>query len=139
MDILYTAKAQSTGGGRQGHVETDDKLISLDLAYPKELGGNGGASNPEQLFAAGYSACFANAILHVAQNQKIEIKDVPVAAEVGIGANAQGGFALKVELQVTLDLPQQEAEKLVNAAHQVCPYSNALRGNVDVTLVVSGK
>ncbi len=134
---LYTAYA-SAAAGRNGQARSNDGLLELTLAYPKELGGSGAGTNPEQLFAAGYAACFSNAILHVAGLQKIAIKHAPVAAEVSL-VQAEAGFALEVKLQVELALPQPEAEALVATAHQVCPYSNALRGNVDVALSVQGQ
>ncbi|MZI95441.1 Ohr family peroxiredoxin [Vibrio sp. CAIM 722] len=138
MANLYTTKATALAG-RNGQVATDDGLLSVSLAYPKEMGGNGNATNPEQLFAAGYSACFSNAILHVAREAKIALKSAPVAAEVGIGANAQGGFELTVSLAAQLDLPDEQAIELVKTAHQVCPYSNATRGNIDVKVSANGK
>ncbi|MGL5468647.1 MAG: Ohr family peroxiredoxin, partial [Shewanella sp.] len=95
------------------------------------------ATNPEQLFAAGYAACFSNAILHVAKLTKVAITEAPVSALVGIGANESGGFALSVTLEIQLDLPQAEAEALVRHAHQICPYSNATRHNIDVKLKVN--
>lgn len=102
------------------------------------MGGNGTATNPEQLFAAGYSACFSNAILHVAREAKVALKSAPVTAEVGIGPNETGGFALTVSLDVQLDLEDAQAVELVKTAHQVCPYSNATRGNIAVGLTANG-
>ncbi|MEF1283160.1 organic hydroperoxide resistance protein [Vibrio sp. M250220] len=125
--------------GRNGQVKTDDGLLDLELSYPKEMGGAGLATNPEQLFAAGYSACFSNAILHVAREAKVALKSAPVTAQVGIGPNQQGGFALTVSLVATLALPQEQALELVKVAHQVCPYSNAVRGNIDVAVTVNGE
>lgn len=136
---LYTAHATATGG-RTGTVRTDDGLFSAQLAPPPQLGGKGGATNPEQLFASGYAACFGSAVAHVAKAKKVALKDadVEVKAAVGIGPNAQGGFALTVALDVTLaGVDQATAEDLVHTAHQVCPYSNATRGNIDVGLQVS--
>ncbi|WP_299734971.1 organic hydroperoxide resistance protein [uncultured Endozoicomonas sp.] len=138
MTTLYKTQATALAG-RNGQVKTDDGLLNLELAYPKEMGGSGAATNPEQLFAAGYSACFSNAILYVAREGKVAITDAPVTAEVGIGPNGQGGFALTVSLAVTLDLPQEQALELVRVAHQVCPYSNAVRGNIDVVVTVNGQ
>ncbi|USD68192.1 organic hydroperoxide resistance protein [Vibrio sp. SCSIO 43136] len=138
MSALYTTKATAQAG-RNGHVSTEDGLLAVDLAYPKEMGGAGNATNPEQLFAAGYSACFSNAILHVAREGKVELKNAPVAATVGIGPNSAGGFALTVSLDVTLDMAQENALELVKVAHQVCPYSNAVKGNIDVKLTVNGE
>ncbi|MEV4822761.1 organic hydroperoxide resistance protein [Micromonospora sp. NPDC049275] len=137
MKALYTASATATGDGRDGHVETSDGTLALDLAVPKEMGGAGGAANPEQLFAAGYAACFHSALRLVARRAKADVSDSVVAAEVGIGPNGSGGFGLTVRLVV--DLPavaRDAAEQLVEQAHQVCPYSNATRGNIDVALTV---
>ncbi|MCG9647310.1 organic hydroperoxide resistance protein [Vibrio brasiliensis] len=138
MTTLYQTQATALAG-RNGQVSTDDGLLDLELAYPKEMGGSGAATNPEQLFAAGYSACFSNAILHVAREAKVALKSAPVTAQVGIGPNQQGGFALTVSLAATLELPQQQALELVKVAHQVCPYSNAVRGNIDVEVTVNGE
>ncbi|ANO35115.1 organic hydroperoxide resistance protein [Vibrio breoganii] len=138
MTTLYTTSATATAG-RNGQVSTDDNLLSVALSYPKEMGGTGSATNPEQLFAAGYSACFSNALLHVAKEMKIKISSAPTTATVGIGPNASGGFALTVALSVELDLDQEQAFTLVRTAHQVCPYSNAVRGNIDVKLSVNGQ
>ena len=137
MTTLYTTTATASAG-RNGQVTTDDKMLDLALSYPKEMGGTGEATNPEQLFAAGYSACFSNAILHVAREMKIKLTQAPVSAEVGIGPNATGGFSLTVALAVTLDLEEEQAQQLVKTAHQVCPYSNAVKGNIDVELSVNG-
>ena len=137
MQVLYTASAQATGDGRDGHVRTSDGTLDLDLAIPKEMGGTGGAANPEQLFAAGYAACFHSALRLVARRAKADVSGSVVDAEVGIGPNGSGGFGLTVALLV--DLPGVEraaAEQLVEAAHQVCPYSNATRGNIEVALTV---
>ncbi|PTO67684.1 organic hydroperoxide resistance protein [Vibrio splendidus] len=138
MTTLYTTSATATAG-RNGQVSTDDNLLSVALSYPKEMGGTGEATNPEQLFAAGYSACFSNALLHVAKEMKIKIVSAPTTATVGIGPNENGGFALTVALSIELDLEQEQAVTLVKTAHQVCPYSNAVRGNIDVKLSVNGQ
>ena len=135
--MLYQTSATASAG-RQGHVATDDQLLSVDLAYPKQMGGSGQATNPEQLFAAGYAACFSNAVLFVASQQKIKLSQAPVIANVGIYNKEDGGFALTVALAAELDLPQEQAVELVNTAHQVCPYSNAVKGNIDVALNVNG-
>jgi len=138
MDILYTAEALSTGEGRNGHVATVDGRIDLDLAIPQPMGGSGNGANPEQLFAAGYAACFHSALLGVARAQKVKLEDETVGARVHIGPNGEGGFQLAVELEVTIPtLPHDEAQALADAAHQVCPYSNATRGNIDVTITVT--
>jgi len=138
MAALYTTQATALAG-RNGQVKTDDGLLDLELSYPKEMGGSGAATNPEQLFAAGYSACFSNALLHVAREGKVKLTNAPVTAEVGIGPNEQGGFALTVSLAVELELPQEQALELTRVAHQVCPYSNAVRGNIDVQVTVNGE
>ncbi|AYV23506.1 organic hydroperoxide resistance protein [Vibrio mediterranei] len=138
MSALYTTSATALAG-RNGQVTTDDGLLDLALSYPKALGGTGTATNPEQLFAAGYSACFSNAILHVAQQQKLGLKAAPTKATVVLKANEQGGFVLDVALDVTLDMEDAAAIELVRVAHQVCPYSNALRGNVDVAVTANGQ
>ncbi|MGD8115446.1 organic hydroperoxide resistance protein [Vibrio sp. TRT 29B02] len=138
MTTLYQTQATALAG-RNGQVKSDDGLLDLELSYPKEMGGSGLATNPEQLFAAGYSACFSNAILHVAREAKVALKSAPVTAQVGIGPNQQGGFALTVSLAATLALPQEQALELVKVAHQVCPYSNAVRGNIDVAVTVNGE
>ena len=137
MQVLYTASARAPGDGRDGPVRTSDGTVELDLAVPKEMGGAGGAANPEQLFAAGYAACFHSALRVVARQAKADVSGSVVEAEVGIGPNGSGGYGLAVTLVV--DLPAVEraaAEQLVDAAHQVCPYSNATRGNVEVTRTV---
>ena len=136
MKVLYTAAAMSTGDGRNGHVRSSDGVLDLDLAVPKEMGGDGAAAtNPEQLFATGYAACFHSALKLVARQRKVEITDSAVSAEVGIGPNDAGGFQLTVALHAELaGVDQATADDLVAAAHQVCPYSNATRGNIEVTV-----
>jgi len=135
MAAVYTALATATGEGRNGHTRTSDGSIDLDLKVPTEMGGPGGGANPEQLFAAGYAACFHGALKMVAGKQKAPITDSAVTAEVGIGPNGQGGFGLEVALHVELGgVDQATADALVEAAHQVCPYSNATRGNIPVTV-----
>ncbi len=132
MKTLYEAVVTSSGG-RDGYVKSSDGLIDFPVRMPKELGGKGGATNPEQLFAAGYSACFENAILHVARGMKIQIKESKVTATVGLSQRPEGGFQLSAKL--VAELPQTDratAEKLLAEAHRICPYSNATRGNVDV-------
>lgn len=140
MTPLYTAVATASGG-RMGHVESEDGVLSVDLAVPKAMGGPGGhKSNPEQMFAAGYAACFHSAMQFVAGQQKLDVTGSSVTGHVSIGQNDAGpGFKLAVKHQVALpSLPQDQAEKLVADAHQVCPYSNATRGNVDVDFEVKG-
>ncbi len=140
MNVLYKTTASATGG-RTGQAATADGVLKVDLVTPKEHGGTGGnATNPEQLFAAGYAACFLGAIKVVAGQQKKTVPaDAKVTAEVGIGANPKGaGFAIDVALTASLPgLTRAEAEALVQEAHKVCPYSNATRGNVDVRLSVA--
>jgi len=139
MKVLYTAEAIATGEGRNGHVRSSDGLLDADVAMPAEMGGKGGATNPEQLFAAGYAACFHSALRLVAKSAKADVTGSTVTAKVGIGPNETGGFGLTAELAVALpNVPHAEAEKLVEQAHQVCPYSNATRGNIDVALSVVG-
>ena len=139
MSILYATQARAVGG-RAGHVESQDGLLSLDLALPKELGGKGGGINPEQLFAAGYAACFENAVRYIAGQQKIPLKGAAVTATVELHPREGGGFQLGVALDAeTQGLDQAAAEALVAAAHQVCPYSNAIRGNVDVGISVTAR
>jgi len=141
MKSMYTATA-TAHGGREGTVESEDGKLTLQLAAPPEMGGKGGAgTNPEQLFAAGYAACFQSAMAFVAQQQKIDAGGSVVTGHVSIGQNEKGpGFALAVKHVVTLpNLDQAAAEKLVHDAHQVCPYSNATRGNVEVEFEVRGR
>ncbi|GAA1642391.1 organic hydroperoxide resistance protein [Catellatospora bangladeshensis] len=136
MTPLYTAVATATGDGRDGKVRSSDGLLETAVATPAELGGAGGATNPEQLFAAGYAACFHSALRVVARRAKVEPGDTEVTARVGIG-RAGAGFGLAVTLEITMPgLPADTARQLVEAAHQVCPYSNATRGNIDVQLVL---
>lgn len=137
--ILYTATATAKGG-RAGHIKSSDGVLDFDLKVPKELGGPGGlGSNPEQLFAAGYSACFEGAIRFVAGQKKIAIPaDTSVTGHVGIGPREPTGFGIAVELEVNLPgLDRADAEKVVEAAHQICPYSNATRGNINVGLTIA--
>jgi Ohr subfamily peroxiredoxin len=137
MDILYTATAHATGDGRNGHATSDDGILDVDLRTPPELGGPGGATNPEQLFAAGYAACFHSAMKVVASRDKLDVTGTEVSASVGLGMNDKGGFGLAVELDVHAPaLDRDTAMALVERAHEVCPYSNATRGNVEVTLTV---
>ncbi len=137
MNVLYTATAHATGDGRNGHATSDDGILDLDLRIPKEMGGAGGATNPEQLFAAGYAACFHSALKVVAAPDKLDVNGTEVSASVGIGMLDSGGFGLTVELDVSVpNLDRAAAEALVAKAHEVCPYSNATRGNINVTLTV---
>ncbi|MDQ0645148.1 organic hydroperoxide resistance protein [Microbacterium murale] len=137
MEALYTAEALATGAGRNGRVTTSEGRLDLDMAIPKEMGGSGNGANPEQLFAAGYAACFHSALQSVARAQKVKIADSSVGARVKIGSNGEGGFGLAVQLEVVIpDLPHEQAQALADAAHHVCPYSNATRGNIDVDITV---
>ena len=133
---VYTAKAKATGG-RDGRATSSDEILDVKLAVPKEMGGAGGGTNPEQLFAAGYSACFLGAMKFVAGRDKLNIsKDAFIEGEVGIGP-IPTSFGIEVKLNIHLKgMDQAEAQKLVDAAHIVCPYSNATRGNINVTLNV---
>ena len=139
MKLLYETEAVATGEGRNGRSRSSDGVLDVELAMPREMGGPGGsATNPEQLFAAGYAACFHSALQIVARRERLVLDDSSVAARVGLQANANRGFELSVALQV--DLPGVDpatAEELVVKAHAVCPYSNATRGNVDVELAVA--
>lgn len=130
---LYTAIASATNG-REGRIKSDDGTLDLPVSPPKAMGGNGAGTNPEQLFAAGYSACFGSAFSHVARQQKIKTGPVTITAHVTIGTVGEA-FGLAVELVAEApELPREQAEALLRAAHQVCPYSNATRGNIVVDL-----
>ena len=134
--VLYTAKATSTGDGRNGHVISSDQRLDLDLALPPEMGGSGNGTNPEQLFAAGYSACFHSALRIVARRARVDPGDSTVSAEVGIGPEGEA-FGLVVTLIISIPgLERERARELAEAAHQVCPYSRATRGNISVELRV---
>ena len=136
MKSLYTAVSPAHGG-RDGHVRSSDGIVDLDLKTPKEMGGPGGAgTNPEQLFAAGYAACFESAMRAVARKQKAPLADASVTGHVSFNVTDRGKYMLSVELHGKVDgLSHDEAEALMRAAHEVCPYSNATRGNIEVTLV----
>jgi lipoyl-dependent peroxiredoxin len=139
MDILYTANVTATGG-RHGSIRSDDGLLDLNLALPKALGGKGGSTNPEQLFAGGYAACFENALLRVAREagRRFGDQDIQVTAEIGLSKNPADAFVLSATLLVTIaGVDQETAETLLEGAHHICPYSNAIRGNVDVRTTVS--
>ena len=138
MNTLYTASAVATGDGRNGHVQTFDGHLDTPVRTPKELGGLGGATNPEQLFAAGYAACFHSALKLVAASMKVDTTDSEVVADVSLGRDDNGAFGLAVRLEVALpNATHAVAQQVIEAAHQVCPYSNATRGNVEVTLEVA--
>ena len=139
MKVLYSTKATATGG-RDGKAVSDDGILSVTLAAPKELGGQGGATNPEQLFAAGYSACFIGAMKFVGNRDKIAVpQDVSVTAKVGIGPRDDGeGFGITVDLAVNLPgMDKAAAEDLVARAHKVCPYSHATKGNIPVSTTIA--
>ena len=137
MDALYSAEALAQGAGRDGSVALKDGSLQFDLAVPREMGGSGNGANPEQLFAAGYAACFHSALQMVARQQKVSLGDSAVGARVQIGSNGEGGFGLAVQLEVVVpELDHDKAQELADAAHQVCPYSNATRGNIPVTVTV---
>jgi osmotically inducible protein OsmC len=137
MHPIYTATAHSTGDGRNGHVASDDGFVDLDLHIPTEMGGPGGATNPEELFAAGYAACFHSAMKLVAGQQKLNVDGTQVSASIGIGPLPEGGFGLNAALVIYApNLDQATAQSLADAAHKVCPYSNATRGNIEVTVSV---
>jgi lipoyl-dependent peroxiredoxin len=139
-NTLYTAKAHVTGGRAHGHGRTSDGVLEVDLRLPSEMGGSGGGTNPEQLFAVGYAACFEGALGVVARRAKADVDDAVIESAVSLSPSGTGGFLLAVELDVTM--PKLEdpdtAIELVRAAHQVCPYSNATRGNIDVVLTANG-
>ncbi|AEN14236.1 MULTISPECIES: organic hydroperoxide resistance protein [unclassified Streptomyces] len=135
MDALYTAAA--TANGREGRAVSSDGRIDLALALPPALGGNGEGTNPEQLFAAGYAACFASAMSSVAREMKVDTKDVAVTAEVSIGKDGDGfGLAVVMRVELPQELEGETGLRLVEATHAYCPYSKATRGNIDVELVI---
>ncbi len=138
---LYTAEAHVTGGRAEGHGRTSDGLLEVDLRLPAEMGGEGGGTNPEQLFAVGYAACFEGAIGTVARRMKLEAGDVAIDSKVSLITTEERGFTVAVELHVSLPSIDDDtaAVELVRAAHGVCPYSNATRGNIDVLLSANGQ
>jgi Ohr subfamily peroxiredoxin len=139
MKILYTAEA-TVEGGREGHGRTSDGRLDVKLSVPEALSGHGGSgTNPEQLFAVGYAACFQSSLLAVARGRKLDASESTITARVGIGPTGQGGFGLSVALDLHAPhLSPSQAADLIARAHEVCPYSNATRGNVDVALSVDG-
>lgn len=138
MNVLYTTEALATGGGRDGHVAVAGTDLAFDLAVPTSMGGSGNGVNPEQLFAAGFAACFHSALQLVARQRKVSVDGSSVGGRVSIGATDGGEFGLAVELEVSLPgVDKEVAQEIAEAAHQVCPYSNATRGNIDVTVTVS--
>ena len=141
MKVLYTAQATVTGGRDEGHGATSDGSLEVDLRMPSELGGDGGGTNPEQLFALGYASCFESALKLVARRMKQDADDVSIDSKVMLMPTPEKGFKLAAQLDVSLPSVSDagQAEELVRQAHQVCPYSNATRGNIDVALVVNGR
>src|SRR4051812_37681968 len=139
--ILYTAAAHVTGGRAEGHGRTADGALEVDLRLPPELGGQGGGTNPEQLFAVGYAACFEGALGAAARRSKVDVGDAQIDSKVMLSPNEAKGFDLSVELDVTLPSIDDPAlaREIVEAAHQICPYSNATRGNMPVKLTVNGE
>lgn len=137
MEAIYTAIAHASGGGRDGHVRSEDDRLDFDTRPPKEMGGSGEGTNPEQLFAAGYSACFLGAVHAAGRELKLDTTDAAVSGSVSIGNNDAGGFGLAVELDVYVpNVTPEQARQVADKAHTICPYSNATRGNVDVTVNV---
>jgi Ohr subfamily peroxiredoxin len=135
---LYTAQAHVTGGRIAGHGRTSDGALEVDIRIPAELGGEGGGTNPEQLFAVGYAACFESALATIARRQKVEVGDIAIDSKVKLRAGEDRNFTIGVELDVTLpSIEGEEAVELVRAAHEVCPYSNATRGNIEVVLTAN--
>ncbi|WP_197503427.1 organic hydroperoxide resistance protein [Mycobacterium sp. E740] len=136
IEVVFTAESTASGGGRDGHVKSSDGRIDLDTRPPKEAGGSGEGTNPEQLFSAGYAACFLGALRLVAKNNDVKLDDATgITAQVGFGKDPEGGFGINAHLIGYLPgLEQRAAEDLMNKAHQVCPYSKATRGNIDVKL-----
>jgi Ohr subfamily peroxiredoxin len=139
--VIYTAKATVTGGRAMGHGRTDDAVLDVQLRTPKEMGGDGGGTNPEQMFAVGYAACFEGALGVVGRRERVEVGDVSIDSQVGLIAADDRTFTVSVRLDVTLPQVQdpEQATRIVAAAHQVCPYSNATRGNIEVTLTANGQ
>ena len=137
---IYTAQATVTGGRAEGHGVTSDGALDVQLRSPVEMGGEGGGTNPEQLFAVGYAACFESALGVVARRERVDPGDVSIDSEVSLSPNAERGYELAVALDVTLPAIDDSAQavRLVAAAHQVCPYSNATRGNIAVALTANG-
>ncbi len=139
--VLYTAEATVTGGRADGHGRTNDGKLEVNLRLPKEMGGDGAGTNPEQLFAVGFAACFEGAIGAVARRERAEVGDVSIDSRVSLHPTEERGFKLSAELHVTLPQVEdpEQAAAIVAAAHKVCPYSNATRGNIDVTLTANGQ
>jgi osmotically inducible protein OsmC len=138
--VLYTAEASVTGGRAAGHGKTSDGVLEVDLRSPKELGGEGDGTNPEQLFAVGYAACFEGALGVVGRRMEVDTSDAVIDSKVKLQANGSGGFEIAVELDVALPSIEDQAKaiEVVKVAHEVCPYSNATRGNIEVVLTANG-
>jgi Ohr subfamily peroxiredoxin len=138
--VLYTAEAHVTGG-REGHGHTKDNQLDVDLRLPTEMGGSGGGTNPEELFAVGYAACFESALMNVARRKHLEVTDVAIDSKVTLSPNGTGGFVLGVVLDVSVGSVEDHdlAAQIIKDAHEVCPYSNATRGNIDVELLLEGQ
>jgi Ohr subfamily peroxiredoxin len=137
LKVLYTAVATADGGRAGGHVRSSDGNLDVPISPPKDLGGEGNGTNPEQLFAAGYAACFHSALMTVGRRMKLDASDSTVTAHVDLGTIGNGAFGIGAQLHVDLPkLSSDDAQALVEKAHEVCPYSNATRGNIDVELVV---
>ena len=137
IEKIFTAQALATKGGRDGHISTTNNVLDLELSTPKEMGGPGkpGATNPEQLFAAGYAACFEGALGVAARQAKVRLENVTVEAFIGFGKAEDGGFGISADLHVNIPgIEQKQAEELVEAAHGICPYSRATKGNIEVNL-----
>ena len=138
MNPIYSTSATATGDGRNGHSRTDDGLLDVDVRIPVAMGGQGGATNPEQLFAAGYAACFHSALKMLARQQKLDVDGTEVTVHVSLGPAESGGYRLAVGIHLHAPaLEKDAAQALLEQAHQVCPYSNATRGNIDVELTVA--
>jgi osmotically inducible protein OsmC len=138
---IYTAEASVSGGRGAGHGTSSDGALDVQLRLPAEMGGEGGGTNPEQLFAVGYAACFEGALGVVARREKVDADDASIDSKVSLSPNGSGGFQLSVALDVTLPsiTDAEQAVKVVAAAHEVCPYSNATRGNIEVSLTANGQ
>jgi lipoyl-dependent peroxiredoxin len=139
--ILYTAEATVTGGRAEGHGRTTDGNLDVQIRLPEEMGGQGDGTNPEELFAVGFAACFESALGVIGRRERAEVGDVSIDSKVSLLPTEERGFKLQVELDVSLPQVEdpEQAARLVAAAHQVCPYSNATRGNIDVTLTANGR
>ena len=139
--VVYTAEASVQGGRAKGHGKTNDGQLDVTLRLPEEMGGDGGGTNPEQLFAVGYAACFEGALGVVGRREKVDLDDASIDSKVSLITTEERGFNVAVELDVTLPAidDAEQAKRLVAAAHQVCPYSNATRGNIEVTLTANGQ